>query len=93
MNFEQVPGKDCGKVVLFALSTCGWCKKTKALLSELGIAYDYVFVDLLTGEDRDTAVKLIEKYNPQRSFPTIVLNDSKVIVGFNETAIKEALVK
>ncbi|MCX5829517.1 MAG: glutaredoxin family protein, partial [Deltaproteobacteria bacterium] len=30
------------------------------------------------------------KYNPNRSFPTIVIGD-KVIIGFNEKALREAL--
>ncbi|RQW78074.1 MAG: glutaredoxin family protein, partial [Methanothrix sp.] len=42
MNFEHVAGKAKGTVTLYALSTCIWCKKTKELLSTLGIAYDYV---------------------------------------------------
>ena len=27
--------------MLYALSTCQWCHKTKVLLEELGIAFDY----------------------------------------------------
>ncbi|MDD5684459.1 MAG: glutaredoxin family protein, partial [Methanoregulaceae archaeon] len=30
----HIDGEDKGKVVLFALSTCGWCAKTKELLAE-----------------------------------------------------------
>jgi len=91
MQFTHINGRDKGKVVLFALSTCGWCKKTKTFLDELGVAYDFVFVDLLSGADRDEAIKLIEKVNPQRSFPTMIVNDSRVIVGFNEATIREVL--
>jgi glutaredoxin len=47
-------------------------------------------VDLLTGEEKATAIADVIKLNPQCSFPTIIISD-KVIVGFNETLIREAL--
>ncbi len=77
--------------MLYALSTCIWCRKTKQLLADLGVEYDYVFVDLLTGADRDEVVKIVTKWNPDGSFPTLVLNDSKCIVGFKEPEIRQAL--
>ena len=33
----------------------------------------------------------LKKWNPRCSFPTIVINDSKCIVGFKEDDIKEAV--
>ena len=91
MKIEHVPGKNAGKLMLYALSTCIWCKKTKQLLTDLGVEYDYVFVDLLKGAERDEAMKVIEKWNPDCSFPTLVVNESKCIVGFKEPEIKGAL--
>lgn len=29
MKLEHVDGENKGNIVLFALSTCGWCKKNK----------------------------------------------------------------
>ena len=91
MNTTHVDGKEAGKVMLYTLSTCVWCKRTKALLKELGIAYDYIDVDLLSGSEEDEVVKEIKKYNPDCSFPTLVINDSQCIVGFKEDEILEAL--
>jgi len=91
MILQHVEGQDKGKLVLFALSTCGWCKKTRALIEDLNADYDYVYVDLLKGEERDEAVEMIKKWNPQVSFPTLVVNDEKCIVGFKEDEIKEAI--
>lgn len=90
MNFEHVAGKDKGKVTLYALSTCIWCKKTKELLSSLGVGFNYIYVDLLKGNDRSMMVEEVKKYNPACSFPTLVVGD-KCIVGFREKEIKEAL--
>ncbi|MGD0856067.1 MAG: glutaredoxin family protein [Dehalococcoidia bacterium] len=91
MKVEHVAGRNAGKLMLYALSTCIWCRKTKQLLTDLGIEYDYVFVDLLTGADQAEVVKTVTKWNPDGSFPTLVLNDSKCIVGFKEPEIRQAL--
>ncbi len=91
MNIVHVKGKNAGKIVLYTLSTCGWCKKIKKFLRELGLAYDYVEVDLLMGKERDNIMKEVEKWNPVGSYPTIVIDNQYCIVGFNEDKIKEAL--
>jgi glutaredoxin-like protein NrdH len=43
----HITGKNKGKVVMYGLSTCIWCKKTRQLLTDLGMDFDYVYVDLL----------------------------------------------
>ena len=90
MATEHVDGKNKGKVMLYALSTCGWCAKTKDLLRELGIAFDYTFVDLLDGQEQSDAMDQVEKFNPSGSFPTLVIDNRKSIVGFKEKEIREA---
>jgi len=90
MNFEHVAGNDKGKIILYALSTCIWCKKTKELLQSLGVAFDYIYLDLLKGDDRSQAINEIKKYNPSTSFPTVVIGE-KAIIGFREKEIKEAI--
>jgi glutaredoxin-like protein NrdH len=93
MKMEHVDGKNTGKVLLFALSTCGWCGKTRELLKELGIAFDFVYVDLLPPEEMDDTIAIIEKFNPAGSFPTLIIDDKKVIVGFREEEIRGAFRK
>jgi glutaredoxin len=92
MTVEHVNGKKKGKIVLYALSTCGWCARTKDLLRELGVDFDYLYVDLLEGQEQDKAINEVEKWNPKGSFPTLVIGDKKSIVGFREEEIREALV-
>ena len=91
MAVNHVAGKKKGKVMLYALSTCGWCKKTRELLAELGVEYDYTYVDLLKGEEQNTVIKEIQKYNPACNFPTLVIDSKKCIIGFKEDDIREAL--
>ena len=91
MKYEHVYGIKKGKIVLFALSTCVWCKRTKQFLSNIGVEYDYVFVDRLAGQEKNDTIKEMEKWNPRCSFPTLVINDEKCIIGFKEDEIREAL--
>jgi len=78
------------EVKIFSLSTCSHCKSTKKLLSECTVRYEFVDVDLLEGEERKAILEDVRKFNPRCSFPTIIIGD-KVIVGFKENEIKEAL--
>jgi len=87
---KTVPGKEGKEIFLFALSTCIWCRKTKALMEELGLNYKYVDMDLLTGADQDEAYLEMEKYNPDTNFPTIVINGGEsIIIGFEEDKIRK----
>ena len=91
MELKHVDGENKGKVMLFALSTCGWCKKTRMLIEDLGAEYDYIYVDLTSGDERDEAVATLEKFNPDVSFPTLIINDSDVIIGFKDDEIEAKL--
>ena len=90
MNVEHVPGNNVGHMMLYALSTCPWCQKTKKLLNELGVEYYYIDVDYLDGAEKEQVMNDVKKWNPACSFPTLVLNDKKCIVGFKENEIREA---
>jgi glutaredoxin-like protein NrdH len=78
------------KVKMFTLSTCSHCKAAKKFMADNGISVDCTDVDLLEGEEREAIIQEVIKYNPNRSFPTIIIGD-KIIVGFQESAIREAL--
>lgn len=88
---KHVSGENRGKIVLYALSTCGWCEKTKKSLNELGVEYSYVDVDLLEGKERESVINEVRRWNPRCSFPTIVANDKTRIVGYDEAKIRKAL--
>lgn len=91
IELSHVAGADRGAIVLFALSTCAWCRRARALLDSLGVAYDYVYVDLLRDADQDRAMDELQKWNPRRSFPTVVFRGETAVTGFDEQAIRKAL--
>lgn len=90
MGRIHIEGKKMGQILLYALSTCVWCRKTKQLLDQLGVDYDFIDVDLLQGEERTQVMEEVKKLNPRCSFPTLAIDDN-CIIGFDEQKIKEAL--
>ncbi len=91
MEPTHVDGENRGHVILYALSTCAWCKKTKRLMNELGIDYYYIDVDLLDGDEKKHVQEDIRRFNPRCSYPTIVINNDKALISFDEDEIWEAL--
>jgi glutaredoxin-like protein NrdH len=89
VTFQHVDGRKTGTIVLYALSTCMWCRMTKKLLKELGIAYSYVDVDTLEAGDKDRAQAEMKRWNPSGSYPTIVIDNREVIAGYDEEEIRE----
>jgi len=77
-------------VKIYSLSTCSHCKSTKEFLSKCSIKYNFVDVDLLEGEERKAILEDVKRFNPKCSFPTIIIGE-KVVVGYREEEIKEAL--
>ena len=77
-------------VKVYTLSTCSHCKATKRFLDECGIPYEFTDVDLLDMVKKAAVVKEVKKLNPRVSFPTIIIGD-RIIIGFRENEIREAL--
>ncbi len=90
MKYTRIEGKNKGKVVLYAISTCVWCKKTKRLLNELGVQYDYIDVDLLTDEEKEEAKKEVLRWRERAVYPLLVIDDKQCIKFYDEEEIKEA---
>ncbi|MBN1642531.1 MAG: glutaredoxin family protein [Anaerolineae bacterium] len=78
-------------VKLYALSTCGWCRKARTLLDENNVVYDLVYVDLLEKEEKDKVLEEVRKWNPRISFPTLVVNDDESVAGYKEERMRELL--
>ena len=87
IEFTKVDGRDCGDVKLFALSTCGWCKRARMYLEDNGVAYRYIYVDRLHGEAREEALELMRKYDASESYPTIAVGETDCVVGFNRNKL------
>ena len=77
----------------YFISTCGWCKKTRRLLDDNNVDYEYEYVDLLSGSEKARVLDEVSQHNPRKSFPTVVVSNgqTEVVVGFKETRLREVL--
>ena len=80
------------QVKLYALSTCPYCRMTRKFMDESDIEYELLEVDLLEGDERDTAVAEVREVSGGASFPVVTV-DEEVIVGFNKKRLRELLLK
>jgi glutaredoxin-like protein NrdH len=92
MDFSKVAGKNNKhKVVLYALSTCMWCKLTKQFFEENNIEYEYVDVDLLEEKEKEKVRKYLQEKGGTLAYPTVVVDDVTLITGFRKDELKKVL--
>ena len=92
MQFSKVPGqKRQHKVVVYALSTCAWCRMTKQFLKDNDVEYEYIDVDLCQEEDKQKIREHIQSKGGPLSYPTIIVDDNVLITGFRTDKIRESL--
>jgi len=92
MQFSKVTGeKKHHKVVLYALSTCVWCKMTKQFLKDNEVEFEYIDVDLCEEEDKQKIREHIQSKGGPLSYSTTIVDDNVVITGFRKDLLKEAL--
>lgn len=85
ITFMEHPGRKVADIKIFALSTCPYCHATMDYLNENGIEYEYIFVDRAPEDEMDEVEEAIARYNPDETFPTIVIDGgAQIIIGFNQ---------
>ena len=79
-------------ITMYGLSTCAHCRHARDFLESRNIPFTCIYVDDLTGDERAQTIETVKKHNPRISFPTIVIdNGAKVLVGYHEEELEEAL--
>lgn len=92
MNRVKVPGKNNKhKVLMYAISTCPWCKMTKKFLKDSDVEFEYVDVDLSSVEDRKKIRSDIVSRGGEPIYPTIIVDDKVLITGLHKDKIAKAL--
>jgi glutaredoxin-like protein NrdH len=81
---------DTHKTMFYGLSTCIWCRRTRQFLEDQGAQFEFVYVDLLRGQEREEAIEQVRSWNSALSFPTVVIDD-QCVVGYKPEKLKEAL--
>ena len=78
-------------VLVYALSTCGWCRKTKQFLNDNCIEYEYVDFDLASHEERTLILNELTSKNIPLAFPLIIVNNKTMVRGYNPDKLREEL--
>ena len=80
---EEGSNKD-HSLVMYALSTCGFCKRALGFLKNRDVDFRYLYIDTLAPETKK-AVKeqLRERYRIKELWPTLVIDGSEALSGFD----------
>ena len=90
---HEVEGEyDKQDIIVFALSTCMWCRKGKSFLNERNVKYRYVDVDKIDPSEKSKVITFLrETYKPERiSYPFVVCDD-EFVVGYNPNKYEELI--
>jgi glutaredoxin-like protein NrdH len=92
MLTTKVEGKNRKhKVLVYAISTCGWCRRAKQNLKDLDVEYEYIDIDLCSGEDRQEITKDILSRKGPLAYPTVIVDDKILLTGPSREELREVL--
>jgi len=80
------------EVVLYTLSTCPWCRKTKQWFADNQVPFELVEVDQLHGDEQDAAAEKAYQLSGGRRYPVVAIN-GEVVSGYNPGRYLELLKK
>ena len=92
MNTVKVPGRNNKhKVLMYALSTCGWCKRAKQFLKDNDVEFEYVDVDTSSIGDKEKIRKDIQSRGGIQAYPTLIIDDKILLTGAPQDKLREVL--
>ncbi len=86
LSYTEVPGSSSEHdIVVYALSTCGFCKRAMAFLNGKGVTYRYIYMDRVPLETKNETKKVLkERFKADIAFPFAVIDGDQHLVGFIE---------
>jgi glutaredoxin len=93
LDFTHVDGsRKEHEVVLYALSTCAFCKKGIDFLTKAGVDFDYIYLDKLDVElKREVKKELKSQFDNLVVFPVLVIDGKRALTGFTKDQWEAAL--
>lgn len=93
VSYTDVSGqRNDHTITVYALSTCGFCKRALAFLNDNKFAYRYIYVDQIPLETKNEIKEALKnKFKVNIAFPFAVIDDLKYLVGFVEADWKKEL--
>lgn len=79
-------------IIVYALSTCGFCKRSLAFLDANGFSYRYIYMDRIPLETKTEVKRILkERYGTDVAFPFATVDGKDHLVGFIEPDWKRTL--
>ena len=92
MKAIKVSGrKNKHQVLVYAISTCGWCKRAKKFLMDNDVEYEYIDIDLATNEDKEKIKKDITTRGGPLAYPTLIIDNKILLTGAPQDKLMEIL--
>lgn len=74
------------KIIIYTTENCSYCKNAKAFLNDNNLAYEEVSI-----KNNPEAAAYVKETTEQTSVPVIFIDDTDIVVGFDEVKLKELL--
>ena len=82
------------RLVLLGLTTCSFCKRAKEFLDGNNMKYNYLFLDKIDPElKKKMKDEFVEKYGKRLSYPTLIMDNEEILVGFIRPAWEQELLQ
>jgi glutaredoxin len=93
LNYKEVDGsKKDHDVIVFALSTCAFCRKAISFLKDNDVAFRYIYLDQVDVEKkREVKADLKGRFESVPVFPLLVVDEDVALSGFTESEWREAV--
>ena len=78
------------KVIVYALSTCPWCRKTKQFLKDNKIAFEFVDYDLAKEKEQEKILSEMKRLGGGSSSPFVIIG-KEVVEGYDPERLSELL--
>jgi len=77
-------------VIVYALSTCPYCKRAIEFLRKKDVDFETIFLDLIDEKEREEIIKKMSRITRVFAVPLIIRGD-KHVLGYDEGAIESLL--
>ncbi|MEJ2272935.1 MAG: glutaredoxin family protein [Candidatus Bathyarchaeota archaeon] len=92
MKTIKVPGSNKKhKVLIYSISTCGWCNRAKKFLKDNNVEYEYVDIDQCNTEDKRKIIKDIQSRGGTLAYPTLIIDNETLLTGAPQDKLREIL--
>jgi glutaredoxin len=80
---HRIGKKSPTRILVLALSTCGFCKSALEFLDRNGFDYRFVHVDTLPPAAKSRLrEEFSSRFGGKLVYPTMILNESEIVQGF-----------